>query len=282
MRKSDGTFTYFVPDVAYHLNKFKRGFVKAINIQGSDHHGTIARVKAGLQAMNEGVDANFVQYILHKMVTVMKNGQEVKISKRAGSYITLRDLIEWSGEHHLTAENNLDEQSIKQINLTKGRDVVRFFLISRKADTEFIFDVDLALKENDENPVYYIQYAHARICSVLQQVAQNQAINLDDLSALWQTHQLHQYYTHTSEMQLMQRLAQYLSCLQDCAANYAPHLLAFYLKDLATDFHRFYTHCKVIQSDTNIMYARLALMQASKKILAHGLQLLGISAPSKM
>lgn len=275
MRKSDGTFTYFVPDVAYHLNKFKRGFAKAINIQGSDHHGTIARVKAGLQAMNEGVDANFVQYILHKMVTVMKNGQEVKISKRAGSYITLRDLIEWSGESNL-------EENKNQIDLTKGRDVVRFFLISRKADTEFIFDVDLALKQNDENPVYYIQYAHARICSVLQQTAQTQTINLEDLSALWQTHQLYQYYNHTSEMQLIQRLAQYLNCLQDSANNYTPHLLAFYLKDLATDFHRFYTHCKVIQSDINVMYARLALMQASKKVLAHGLQLLGISAPSKM
>ena len=148
MRKSDGSYTYFVPDVAYHLDKFERGFAKAINIQGSDHHGTIARVRAGLQAADMGVPPGYPDYVLHKMVTVMKrDGEEVKISKRAGSYVTLRDLIEWTSS-----------------------DAVRFFLLSRKADTEFIFDVDLALKRNDENPVFYVQYAHARICSVIRAV----------------------------------------------------------------------------------------------------------------
>jgi arginyl-tRNA synthetase len=153
MRKSDGTYTYFVPDVAYHIQKFKRGFTQAINIQGSDHHGTIARVRAGLQAVNLGIPQGFPDYVLHKMVTVMKDGEEVKISKRAGSYVTVRDLIEWSGGG----------------DIGRGRDAVRFFLISRKADTEFVFDVDVALKTSDENPVYYVQYAHARICSVMAQ-----------------------------------------------------------------------------------------------------------------
>jgi arginyl-tRNA synthetase len=149
MRKSDGTYTYFVPDVAYHINKFERGFTKVINVQGTDHHGTMARVRAGLQAAGVGIPAGYPDYVLHKMVTVMRGGQEVKISKRAGSYVTLRDLIDWT-----------------------SRDAVRFFLISRKADTEFVFDVDLALKASDENPVFYVQYAHARICSVLAQYAQ--------------------------------------------------------------------------------------------------------------
>src|SRR5450830_2134452 len=153
MRKKDGTYTYFVPDVAYHIVKFQRGFTQAINIQGSDHHGTIARVRAGLQAVNLGIPQGYPDYVLHKMVTVMKDGAEVKISKRAGSYVTVRDLIEWSGGG----------------DITKGRDAVRFFLISRKADTEFVFDVDVALKTSDENPVYYVQYAHARICRMLEQ-----------------------------------------------------------------------------------------------------------------
>ena len=146
MRKSDGGYTYFVPDVAYHVTKFERGFTRAINVQGSDHHGTIARVRAGLQAIGIGVPAGYPDYVLHKMVTVMRGGEEVKISKRAGSYVTLRDLI--------------DEA---------GRDAVRFFLVSRKADSEFVFDIDLARSQSEENPVYYVQYAHARVASVLRQ-----------------------------------------------------------------------------------------------------------------
>src|SRR6201991_4668147 len=145
MRKKDGTYTYFVPDVAYHVNKWERGFTKVINIQGSDHHGTIARVRAGLQGLGVGIPAGYPDYVLHKMVTVMKGGEEVKISKRTGGYVTLRELIEWT-----------------------SKDAVRFFLISRKADTEFVFDVDLALEQDNNNPVYYVQYAHARICSVLR------------------------------------------------------------------------------------------------------------------
>ncbi len=162
MKKSDGTYTYFVPDVAYHVSKWQRGFGQAINVQGSDHHGTIARVRAGLQALDIGIPRGYPDYVLHKMVTVMKNGEEVKISKRAGSYVTLRDLIEWSAGDAADAADGARD-------LTRGRDAVRFFLISRKADTEFVFDVDLARAQSDENPVYYVQYAHARICSVLAQ-----------------------------------------------------------------------------------------------------------------
>jgi arginyl-tRNA synthetase len=165
MRKSEGGYTYFVPDVAYHVAKWQRGFAKAINVQGSDHHGTIARVRAGLQALGAGIPRGYPDYVLHKMVTVMKGGEEVKISKRAGAYVTLRDLIEWSGGGEQAPAAGRDEQ------LRRGRDAVRFFLTSRKADTEFVFDVDLALAQTDEHPVYYIQYAHARICSVLAQSA---------------------------------------------------------------------------------------------------------------
>ena len=144
MRKSDGSYTYFVPDVAYHITKWERGFTKVVNIQGTDHHGTIARVRAGLQAADVGIPQGYPDYVLHTMVRVMRGGEEVKISKRAGSYVTLRDLIEWT-----------------------SKDAVRFFLLSRKPDTEYIFDIDLALAQNNDNPVYYVQYAHARICSVL-------------------------------------------------------------------------------------------------------------------
>ena len=203
MRKSDGTFTYFVPDVAYHVNKFKRGFSKCINVQGSDHHGTIARVRGGLQATGVGIPQGFPDYVLHKMVTVMKGGQEVKISKRAGSYVTLRDLIDWT-----------------------SRDAVRFFLISRKADTEFVFDVDLALKANDENPVFYVQYAHARICSVLRKGAEQghdeAAVAGADLSLL----------TAPTEAALMLKLADYPRMLTAAAQDLAPHDVAFYLRDL--------------------------------------------------
>ncbi len=144
MRKSDGTYTYFVPDVAYHVTKWERGFVRAINIQGSDHHSTVVRVRAGLQSLGLGIPAGYPDYVLHKMVRVMRGGEEVKISKRAGSYVTVRDLID-----------------------DVGRDAVRFFLASRKADTEFTFDLDLAKSQSEDNPVYYVQYAHARVCSVL-------------------------------------------------------------------------------------------------------------------
>lgn len=260
MKKSDGTYTYFVPDVAYHVTKWERGYRKAINIMGSDHHGTTARVRGGLQALNVGIPQGYPDYILHKMVTVMKDGAEVKISKRAGSYVTVRDLIEWSGGG--------DEQ--------RGRDAVRFFLISRKADTEFVFDVDVALARSDENPVYYVQYAHARICSVLAQYATDEAafaplVNVD-LSPL----------TAPREASLLTKLAEYPEALEKALDELGPHQVAFYLRDLAGELHSYYNAERVLVDDEATKLARLALMLATRQVLRNGLALIGVSAPNKM
>jgi len=254
MKKSDGSYTYFVPDVAYHVTKFERGFVQAINIQGTDHHGTIARVRAGLQAAAVGVPTGYPDYLLHKMVTVMKGGQEVKISKRAGSYVTLRDLIDWT-----------------------SKDAVRFFLISRKADTEFVFDVDLALKQNDENPVFYVQYAHARICSVIQQYLDKggdaAALAQPDLSLL----------TAPSEAALMLKLAEYPQVLSGAAAGLAPHDVAFYLRDVASAFHSYYAAERfLVEGNEALTCARLALLGATRQVIKNALAVLGVSAPEKM
>ncbi|MBU3629590.1 arginine--tRNA ligase [Polynucleobacter sp. AP-Melu-500A-A1] len=272
MRKSDGSFTYFVPDVAYHASKWKRGFKKVINVQGSDHHGTIARVRSGIQgvAQKRGweIPKTFPDYVLHKMVTVMRGGEEVKISKRAGSYVTVRDLVEWSGG--LTAEMTPEE---KDLALARGRDAVRFFLISRKADTEFVFDIDLALAQNDENPVFYVQYAHARISSILQHWGGQTADLVNaDLSLL----------NSKASDHLLRRLAEYPEVLTDAAADLAPHALAFYLRDLAGDFHTFYNADRVLVDDPNLKLARLALLSATRQVLQNGLKVLGVSAPAKM
>ncbi len=254
MKKSDGSYTYFVPDVAYHIHKWQRGFDKVINIQGSDHHGTIARVRAGLQAAGVGVPTGWPDYVLHKMVTVMKGGEEVKISKRAGSYVTLRDLIDWT-----------------------SRDAVRFFLISRKADTEFVFDVDLALKANDENPVYYVQYAHARVCSVLTRYVEEHQGDLAtladaDLSLL----------TEPTEFALMNKLAEYPEMLGAAAADLAPHNVAFYLRELAAHYHSYYGAVRFLDGAVEPMRARMALLEATAQVLRNALAVLGVSAPRKM
>ncbi|MDB5822833.1 MAG: argS [Herminiimonas sp.] len=305
MKKSDGTFTYFVPDVAYHITKWQRGFHKVINVQGSDHHGTIARVRAGLQCMDIGIPKGYPDYVLHKMVTVMKDGVEVKISKRAGSYVTLRDLIEWSaGEDAVDAVATADksgaadpEQTTQAVNvvntvatseadsvdktvmtpgerdLTRGRDAVRFFLISRKADTEFIFDVDLALARSDENPVYYVQYAHARICSVLGQWGGDEsAINNMDLSLL----------TSAREAALLAKLAEYPDVLQKALLELGPHQVAFYLRELAGELHSYYNAERVLVDDQALRLARLALLLATRQVLRNGLGLIGVSTPARM
>ena len=257
MRKSDGTYTYFVPDVAYHISKWRRGFEKVINVQGSDHHGTVARVRAGLQAVGLGIPKAYPDYVLHKMVTVMKGGEEVKISKRAGSYVTVRDLIEWSGGG----------------DPVRGRDAVRFFLISRKADTEFVFDVDLALAQSDENPVYYIQYAHARICSVFAQWGGDEApLSSIDLSPL----------TSPRENALLARLADYPDMLARALDELGPHQVAFYLRDLAGELHAYYNAERFLVDDESVKLARLALLYATRQVLRNGLALLGVSAPNKM
>ena len=250
MRKSDGSYTYFLPDVAYHIHKWERGFTKVINVQGSDHHGTIARVRAGLQAADAGVPAGYPDYVLHKMVTVMKGGQEVKISKRAGGYVTLRDLIDWT-----------------------SRDAVRFFLISRKADTEFVFDVDLAVKASDENPVFYVQYAHARICSVLAAWKGDAAtLAQADLSLL----------AAPTEQALLVRLSEFPEMLTAAAADIAPHNVAFYLRDLASAFHSWYGAERFLVDDAALAAARMALLSATRQVLQNGLAVLGVSAPQAM
>ncbi|MDS1139847.1 arginine--tRNA ligase [Pusillimonas sp. SM2304] len=250
MRKSEGGYTYFVPDVAYHVAKWERGFHRAINIQGTDHHGTIARVRAGLQGLELGIPKDFPAYILHKMVKVVRNGAEVKISKRAGSYVTMRDLIDWVGQ-----------------------DAVRYFLIQRRADSEFVFDIDLALSKSEENPVYYIQYAHARICSMLasssELAAQIPQAAADTLTA-------------PTEFALLQRLAEYPGILALAAQELAPHHLAFWLRDCAADFHAWYNAERVLVDDSGLKLARLRLARATGQVLANGLELLGVSAPERM
>jgi arginyl-tRNA synthetase len=254
MRKGDGSYTYFVPDVAYHITKWERGFTKVVNVQGTDHHGTIARVRAGLQAANVGIPQGYPDYVLHTMVRVVKGGEEVKISKRAGSYVTLRDLIEWT-----------------------SKDAVRFFLLSRKPDTEYTFDVDLAVAQNNDNPVYYVQYAHARICSVLRTWQEQgggdvAALKDVDLSAL----------EGPQAQALMLQLAKYPEMLTAAAEGEAPHDVTFYLRDLAASYHSYYDAERILVDDETVKRARLALVAATAQVLHNGLAVLGVSAPARM
>jgi len=272
MRKSDGGYTYFVPDVAYHLTKWERGFTRAINIQGADHHSTVTRVRAGLQAVSSkwerGIPRGYPDYVLHKMVTVMKGGEEMKISKRAGSYVTLRELI--------------DEV---------GRDAARFFLVSRKADTEFVFDIDLAKSQTEENPVYYVQYAHARICSVLEQwrtqfADRDRALPVARSPSASGPDPLREVdlapLTGARELALLQRLGEYTEILENAAAELAPHQIVFYLRELAGEFHSYYNAERILVAETPLRWARLALCLAVRQVLRNGLSLLGVSQPEKM
>jgi arginyl-tRNA synthetase len=250
MRKKEGGYTYFVPDVAYHLDKWNRGFARVINEQGADHHSTITRVRAGLQALNMNIPQGWPDYVLHQMVTVMRSGEEVKLSKRAGSYVTLRDLI--------------DEV---------GCDATRYFLAARRADSQLIFDIDLARAQTNDNPVYYIQYAHARICSVLNQwggdVSSLKKVNLTPLN-------------EPNEAILMQRLSEFPEIVNDAATDLAPHAIANYLKECASDLHSYYNDTKFLVDDESTKLARLALIAATQQVLKNGLHLLGVSAPDKM
>jgi arginyl-tRNA synthetase len=254
MRKSDGGYTYFVPDVAYHVTKFERGFERAINVQGSDHHSTVTRVRAGLQALGLGIPEGYPDYVLHKMVTVMKGGEEVKISKRAGSYVTLRDLI--------------DEV---------GRDAVRFFLVSRRAEAEFTFDIDLARSQSEENPVYYVQYAHARVCSVMRQagiapLAAADALGDADLAPLVSLY----------EEALLRRLADFPAEVANAGRDLAPHALTAYLRELAAQFHSYYNAERFLVDDAHVQRARLALVAATGQVIRSALAVLGLGAPEQM
>jgi arginyl-tRNA synthetase len=251
MRKSDGTYTYFVPDVAYHLTKYRRGFEHVINVQGADHHSTVTRVRAGLQALNAGIPRGYPDYVLHQMVTVMRGGEEVKISKRAGSYVTVRDLI--------------DEV---------GRDGVRYFFLMRRVDSQLVFDIELAKSQSDENPVYYVQYAHARVCSVLREWGgEVEQLRNADLSRLESPY----------EAALAQALAEFPELLARAAQERAPHLVTHYLHDdVAARFHTYYNAERFLVDDEALRRARLALVAATRQVLANGLAVIGVNAPERM
>lgn len=254
MRKKDGGYTYFVPDVAYHLDKWQRGFDTVINEQGADHHSTITRVRAGLQALKADIPQGWPDYVLHQMVTVMRGGEEVKISKRAGSYLTLRDLI--------------DEV---------GRDATRYFLAARKSDSHLTFDIDLARSQSADNPVYYIQYAHARVCSIFRKLAEN--------NLTWDLDTGKAALTHLeleSEKNLVINLGRYPEVVKNAANAREPHQIANYLRDLAGDFHTYYNSEKTLVDDENVRNARLTLAVAVRHVLANGLDLLGVTAPEQM
>ena len=250
MKKSDGSYTYFIPDVAYHFNKWERGFKRVINEHGADHHSTITRVRAGLQALKVGIPETYPEYVLHQMITVMKGGEEVKLSKRAGSYVTLRDLI--------------DEV---------GCDATRYFLVARKPDSQLVFDIDLAKTQNSDNPVYYIQYAHARIAGVLKQwggdVAQLNNIPIDGLKS-------------SQELTLIKRLSEFPEMVLHASVELAPHTIANYLKDCAADLHSYYNDTKFLVENEQEKLARLTLISATQIVLKNGLNLLGVNAPEKM
>jgi arginyl-tRNA synthetase len=252
MRKTDGSYTYFVPDVAYHLNKWERGFVRVINEQGADHHSTITRVRAGLQALDAGIPAGWPDYLLHQMVTVMRAGEEVKISKRAGSYVTLRDLI--------------DEV---------GRDATRYFFLMRKPDSQLVFDIDLAKQQSTDNPVYYVQYAHARICRIIESALEsglNPAGGIDFLAFLFTV----------EELDIIKKVSAFPETVETAAANLEPHRITSYLHDMASLLHSFYAKHRVLGDDASLTSARLYLLIAVKQTIRNGLAILGVSAPEKM
>jgi len=254
MRKSDGSYTYFVPDIAYHVTKWQRGYTRAITELGADHGGSLSRVRAGLQALGIGIPSGYPDYVLHQMVLVMRGGEEVKLSKRAGSGVTLRELI--------------DEV---------GRDAVRFFFLLRKSDSQLTFDVDLARSQSEENPVYYVQYAHARVCSVLDKAGISvagaaEALGDADLSPLQSPY----------EQALLNRLADFPEELAVAARELAPHLVTFYLKELAAEFHSYYNAEQFLVDQPVLRKARLALVVAVGQVIRNGLAMLGVSAPEAM
>ena len=254
MRKSDGSYTYFVPDVAYHLSKWQRGYQRAVTELGADHHGSLARVRAGLQALDCGIPAGYPDYVLHQMVTVMRGGEEVKLSKRAGSYLTLRELVEEA-----------------------GRDATRWFLIARKPDSQLTFDIDLARSQSNDNPVYYVQYAHARVCSLLRQAAEKGLVH-DPANGLASLHLL----DDGPAQELMRELSRHPEVVEAAGATLEPHLVAQYLREFANAFHAWYHASPVLVEDAGLRDARLALALAARQVLYNGLQLLGVGAPERM
>jgi arginyl-tRNA synthetase len=252
MRKRDGTYTYFLPDVAYHLTKWKRGFRRAIDVQGADHHSTVTRVRAGLQAVQLGLDRDYPEYVLHQMVTVMKHGEEVKISKRAGSYVTVRDLV-----------NEV------------GRDAVRYFFLMRKSDSQLIFDVDLAASQSEENPVYYIQMAHARMCGIFRVGGIDpETVSANDVDF--------DVLTEPEEQELIKALVDFPGVIESAAESLEPHRIATYLLNTARLAHLWYHKHHVLEQSEAVTHARLALARGTQIVLRNGLRVLGITSPERM
>ncbi|HEX2594936.1 MAG TPA: arginine--tRNA ligase, partial [Luteimonas sp.] len=259
MRKSDGTFTYFVPDVAYHRSKWLRGYERAITVLGADHHGSLARVKAGLQALDCGIPAGYPDYMLYQMVTVMRGGEEVKLSKRAGSYLTLRDLVEEA-----------------------GRDATRWFLLARKGDSQLTFDIDLARSQSLDNPVYYVQLSHARICGLWRQLRER-GLGFDADNGLAQPLDLDGDSPGSrATRHLLTELSRYPDVVASAGEHLEPHLLTAYLHELAQAFQSYYNDHQFLVDDTSLRDGRLALAQATRQVLANGLDLIGVSAPESM
>jgi arginyl-tRNA synthetase len=252
MRKRDGTYTYFLPDVAYHVTKWKRGFRRAIDVQGADHHSTVTRVRAGLQALDMGVTPSYPEYVLHQMVTVMKHGEEVKISKRAGSYVTVRDLV-----------NEV------------GRDAVRYFFLMRKSDSQLIFNVDLAASQSEENPVYYVQMAHARMCGIFRVGGIDPAtVTADDVDFA--------VLTEPEEQELIKALVDFPQLVESAAESLEPHRVATYLHETARLAHLWYHKHHVLEQAEEVTRARLALARGAQIVLRNGLRILGITSPERM
>jgi arginyl-tRNA synthetase len=252
MRKGDGTYTYFLPDVAYHITKWKRGFLRAIDVQGADHHSTVTRVRAGLQALNMGMTPNYPEYVLHQMVTVMKHGEEVKISKRAGSYVTVRDLI-----------------------TEVGRDAVRYFFLMRKSDSQLIFNVDLAASQSEENPVYYIQMAHARMCGIFRVgEIDPESVSADEATLA--------VLTEPEEQELIKALADFPTLVESAAETLEPHRIATYLLETARLAHLWYHKHHVLEQPEDVTRARLALARGAQIVLRNGMRILGITSPERM
>lgn len=252
MRKRDGTYTYFLPDVAYHVTKWKRGFRRAIDVQGADHHSTTTRVRAGLQALDMGIAPGYPEYVLHQMVTVMKHGEEVKISKRAGSYVTVRDLV-----------NEV------------GRDAVRYFFLMRKSDSQLIFNVDLAASQSEENPVYYIQMAHARMCGIFRVGGIDPAlVTGEDVNF--------SVLTEPEETELIKALVDFPALVESAAETLEPHRVATYLLETARLAHLWYHKHHVLEQGDELTRARLALARGTQIVLRNGMRILGVTAPERM
>ena len=248
VQRENGHYTYFASDIAYHLNKYERGFDRVINVWGADHHGYIPRVKGALQAL--GLDPDKLTIALVQFAVLYRDGKKASMSTRAGEFVTLREL-----------------------RSEVGNDAARFFYVLRKSDQHLDFDLDLAKSQSNDNPVYYIQYAHARVCSVMEQWGGNPAELVNaDLTPL----------VEEPELQILQKLLDYPEQIEGAARELAPHLLAFYLKDLAGEFHSYYNSTRFLVEDDRIKLARLALAAAIRQVLRNGLEILGVGAPDRM